>query len=146
MVLYNDVAPIKVLVYFVNIEKNIVSYIDENNVVGFFYNYINTNIVKGDVLNVKFIKKEQSKPSKVLSFEVLSSDFSNSHFFKKISNEIKVHESGFAFIDNIYISKEIIESKNIKSGNKVEFIAIKSFDNKQKELKFILLPDSLIVI
>jgi hypothetical protein len=146
MVLYNDVAPIKVLVYFVNIEKNIVSYIDENNVVGFFYNYINTNIVKGDVLNVKFIKKEQSKPSKVLSYEVLSSDFSNSHFFKKISNEIKVHESGFAFIDNIYISKEIIESKNIKSGNKVEFIAIKSFDNKQKELKFILLPDSLIVI
>jgi hypothetical protein len=145
-ILYGDIKPIKVLVYYVNIEKNIVSFIDENNSNGFFYNKNNTKVSNGDILNVKFIKKEQSKPSQVLSFEITPSDYSNTNFYKKISNEIKVHELGFAFLDNVYISNDLIKSNNIKSGDKVEFIAIKSFDTKNQEVKLILLPDTLIVI
>ena len=85
-ILYGDIKPIKVLVYYVNIEKNIVSFIDENNSNGFFYNKNNTKVSNGDILNVKFIKKEQSKPSQVLSFEITPSDYSNTNFYKKISN------------------------------------------------------------
>ena len=57
-----------------------------------------------------------------------------------------MHELGFAFLDNVYISNDLIKSNNIKSGDKVEFIAIKSFDTKNQEVKLILLPDTLIVI
>lgn len=144
LIMYYDIEPIKVIAYFVNIEKNIISFIDENNLIGFFYNESNTKVNIGDILNVKFIKKQQSKPSKILSFETLPIDISNSNFYKIIKGTINVNnEKGFGFVEDIYISKDIIQIKNLKSGDNITFTIRKSYDFKKKEFCFVIIPDSI---
>lgn len=145
--IYSDIKPINILVYYVNFEKSIVNYIDDNNLNGFFV--FDNNIGKiniGDVLNVRFIEKFQTKISKVVSISIENDPMSYSNFYSEFKGIINIHEKGFAFIENIYFSSKIINSYNLKSNQNISFKARKTFDFKTKKIKFELVENSIKII
>ena len=121
----------------INFEKRFANYISEGDKVGFFNFAKLANKVKvkvGQIYKVTFIKEVTDGPSDVLSVDMVEDISQYSYLRKIISGEIKILPSGVGFIEDCFVSPEIIKTHNLTNGQKIAAIAIRSYNRKKQSI------------
>lgn len=134
--LYTNLPEHLVVIEFVNYNKSILSFVKDKIFNGFF-NY--EGYVKkpkiGDIIKVRLEAVGNEGFHRVLSLETIedSSKIELPTSIKEVSGIIRIPENKhFGFLDDVFITQELIEAKNLKTGDSVDGKAMLSFDKKKE--------------
>ena len=133
-ILYSDLPEQLIVIEFVNKNKNMVNFIKNKTINGFF-NY--KNIIKrpkiGEVYNVRLESKKNDKFYTIYSCTKEDDNITH-EALKDFCGEVNIiNNSNIGFVDNIFISTNLIQEKNISNNQIVNGKAIISFDKKKNK-------------
>lgn len=124
-----------VLITYVNTEKKIANFITSKDTRGFFSydRVLQSNPQPNTVYNAAIEKIEGERYRLYCGQKV--EDPLLSGFLKPIQGFVKRKpENQFAFVDNIFISPELVKAHNLQDGDAVNAVAVKSFNRKKNEI------------
>jgi hypothetical protein len=132
--LFQDVSEEIVVVEFVNENKSILNFVKDRNKFGFF-NY-SGKLEKpqiGDFLKVRFNGGKPGELYKILTAKKLNSDF-QTEAHKIVEGPLKiVAPSNFGFVEDVFISSQLIDNVYVAQDDFVKVRAILSFNKKKKD-------------
>lgn len=134
--LFHDVEEMIIVTEFVNTNKEMLSFIHSKAVKGFFnYKFLDIKPKIGDVFKVRLVNVGSEGYHKVLTIRKIdaSKNFS-SEVLKKVSGAINITKGkNFGFLNDVFVSPEIVKKHNIKNNKELEAKAILTFNKKKSE-------------
>lgn len=134
--LFQDIDEELVVVEFVNKDRKILNFIKDKTLHGFF-SYKNLMIKPkiGDLLKIRLEKKVNEGPSRVFTAkEIYSSQQMECEAIKIVSGHINIPEGkAFGFLEDVFISPDIIKKHDIINKQEIKCKAILSFNKKKNE-------------
>ena len=135
-ILFQDIPEVQVIVEFVNRDKKIVYFIKNKTYYGFF-TYKDTSIEPGigDLLSVRLQRVGNDGFYKVLTIKKsYESEIQELDIVIKVKGSLRQNEGqNFGFIDDVFISPELITKNNLKNADYLEGLALQSFNKKKNE-------------
>jgi len=133
--LFQDVPEVKVIVEFVNNDKRILNYINEENNVGFFkFDRFFRNINIGDVLIIRMQSVTTEGKSQVYTAKKIPDVEFQSKFIRDFNGKIKINPgNSFGFVEDIYISKILIAQFQLKHLDSIKGTAMKSYNSDKNQ-------------
>lgn len=136
---YEDDAQL-ILITYVNKEKQVANFITTDDKVGFFSykKVIKGQPAKGDVYKIAWatIKKQCHIASWCKKQD---NPEGNTTFYKQVAGIVNIQiNRAFGFIDNYYISPEIVSKYNLHNGDTIRGIVAKSYDKKKEKFNWCL--------
>jgi len=133
--LYTDVPEYLIAVEFVNHNRNILNFVKDETLNGFFnYEGLVPEPKIGDVLKVRLEPVGNEGFFRALSLKAVESEsLVDLKAVKEVSGAIKIQMGkNFGFIDDIFVPPNIVDENNLSDRDEVKVKAILSF-NKSKE-------------
>lgn len=132
---YADLAR-PILITFVNKEKHIANFIDADDRRGFFrYDKVLLEAPKTNEVYTVVIERIANECFNLVWGKKSTDVPTDTPFFIKVQGFVKhIPENRFAFVDNMFISAELVKANNLEDGDTIEAIAIKSYDRKKNRL------------
>lgn len=129
---YADLAR-PILITFVNKEKHIANFIDADDRRGFFrYDKVLLEAPKTNEVYTAVIERIADERFNLTWGKKSTDAPTDTPFFIKVQGFVKhIPENRFAFVDNMFISAELVKANNLEDGDTIEAIAIKSYDRKK---------------
>lgn len=134
--LYSDIPEQFIVVEFVNYNKNMLSFVKDKTLNGFFnYEGLINNPKIGDVLKVRVDAVGNEGFHRALTLDVVDKSLDvDIPSLKEVSGVIRIPENkSFGFIDGIFIPPNLVKSSNLVSGQEVAAKAILSFNKSKNE-------------
>ena len=134
--LYSDIPEQFIVVEFVNYNKNMLSFVKDKTLNGFFnYEGLINNPKIGDVLKVRIEAVGNEGFHRALTLNVVDKSLDvDIPSLKEVSGVIRIPENkSFGFIDGIFIPPNLVKSSNLVSGQEVAAKAILSFNKSKNE-------------
>ena len=131
--LYNNHDEIVIVIDFVNTNKKVVNFIKDKNLNGFFsYKHLKMNPKIGDIYKARLNPIGEDGFYKVLTFK--SSPNTDSEVIKKVSGNLKIAVNrDFGFINDNFISPDLIKKHELKDGDEITGKIILSFNKKKND-------------
>lgn len=131
--LYNNHDEIVIVIDFVNTNKKVVNFIKDKNLNGFFsYKHLKMNPKIGDIYKARLNPIGEDGFYKVLTFK--SSPNTDSEVIKKVSGNLKIAVNrDFGFINDNFISPDLIKKYELKDGDEITGKIILSFNKKKND-------------
>ncbi len=123
------------LITYVNTKNGFANFLLQGDKSGFFrYTDVCKNIKAGEIYDAIFTKYSEDAPSQVVFCQKSKTPILESKFFVEVEGKIKiVSEKGFGFVENIFVSADIVRNEKLANGMIIKAIAMRSYDrNKQK--------------
>ena len=121
-----------IAVEFVNREKNIINFVKDETMHGFFH--FNPTVIKpriGDVFKVKFEKSKDNKFYKTISIRPAEPDVI-CPAIRAFNGKIEIaNKNGFGFVEDIFIFPQMVKKMGLINGQEVVGRAVLSFDKKK---------------
>ena len=132
--LFSNIKEEVIVVEFVNKNKQILNFVKDKNKHGFFkYAGKLKSPTIGDLLKVRFDDNGQDNFYKVHTVERLSTD-TESVALKRFDGQLKViSPKNFGFINDIFVTPQLIQQKQLTDGQTVTGKAILSFNKKKNQ-------------
>lgn len=134
VLLYKDLPEHFVAVEFVNHNKNILSFVKDKTISGFFnYNGLIDDPKIGDLLKVRLEAVGNEGFHRALTIEIIENPSKlDVPSLKEVSGAIKISpHKNFGFIDDVFVPPNLIKENNIQNDDVVKIKAVLSF-NKPK--------------
>jgi len=134
--LFADKPETLIAIDIVNKEKTVFSFIASKELEGFIhYGKLKLNPNPGDIYAVRF--KEQPKDNKSTFRQVYSihktEKTPSDEIFKTVEGKITIKPgNSFGFINNIFVSGNLIKNNKLKDGQLISIVALLSFNKKKK--------------
>ncbi|GGG88460.1 hypothetical protein GCM10011416_00910 [Polaribacter pacificus] len=134
--LYNNHEEIVIVIDFVNTNKKVVNFIKDKNITGFFsYKHLKMNPKTGDIYKARLNPIGVDGFYKVLTFK--NSPNLESDVIKKVSGNLNITTNReFGFINDNFVSPDLIKKYQLKDGDSVICNTILSFNKKKNEWGF----------
>lgn len=131
-VLYNNHKEVVITIDFVNTNKKMVNFIKDKNTTGFFsYKHLKMNPKIGGIYKARLNPIGDEGFYKVLTFK--RSPNSGSEAIKNVSGNLRIAVNrDFGFINDDFVSPDVIKKHKLKDGDEVNGKAILSFDKKKR--------------
>ncbi len=125
------------LITFVNQSKGIANFILQNDNVGYFnYSKVLKNIQQDEVY-VAIVNYSDQKPSQVVRIKKYEKDKLDTPFYKNISGKLIVNkDKGFAFVNNVFVRKDVVTTSGLKNNDEVEALAMRSYDRSKQKMSW----------
>ena len=132
--MFSNIKEEVIVVEFVNKNKQVLNFVKDKNKHGFFkYAGKLKSPTIGDLLKVRFDDNGQDNFYKVHTVERLSTD-TESVALKRFDGQLKViSPKNFGFINDIFVTPQLIQQKQLKDGQTVTGKAILSFNKKKNQ-------------
>lgn len=132
--LFQNIQEELVAVEFVNEHKQVLNFVKDQTKYGFFkYKGCINNPKIGDVLKVRFDGDGQDNYFKILTAKVELNP-APMKALKQFSGLLKVNTKfSFGFVDDIFISPDLMKKDNLLEGSTISGQAIMSFNKKKNE-------------
>lgn len=139
--LFSDQKEEMIFVDFVNTNRKILNFITSDEKVGFFkYDRLLNNVGVGDILKVRFQDSDKDGRYKVYTAAKHTDDAFKKQFFRDVKGRINIPEGkDFGFINDAFVSPEVIRKRNLENGLTVSGQAIKSFNKVRNQLSWKML-------
>jgi len=137
--LYHDIEPVQVIVDYVNEEKRILNFIDEERNTGFFsFGNKLDEVSTGDLLNIRFRDKDGDYHAIYTAEKIPNA--ANSSLLKSFSGECKIITGkNFGFVEDIFIVPELVDIHGLINGQHITGKAMPSYDEKKNQWGWIVL-------
>ncbi len=135
-ILFQDIPEDQVVVEFVNRDKKIVNFIKDKNYHGFFtYKGTSLDPAIGDFLSVRLQAIGTDGFYKVLTVKKsLKHELQNLDIVRKAKGKFRQNNGqSFGFLEDIFVSPEIVNENKLKNGDAIKGLAILSFNKKKNE-------------
>lgn len=135
-ILFRDIPEEKVVVEFINQDKKILNFIKSKTLNGFFsYKHLSLKPSIGDLLLVRLQPVGNDGFFKVLTIKETSEDnLEDLDIIKNTKGTLRQNEGqNFAFVEDIFISPDLIDKHNLKNNEQVEGLALLSLNKKKNE-------------
>ena len=131
--LYNNHDEIVIVIDFVNTNKKVVNFIKDKKVNGFFsYKHLKMNPKIGDIYKARLNPIGEDGFYKVLTSK--SSPNTDSEVIKKISGNLRIAVNrDFGFINDSFVSPDLIKNHKLTDGDEVTGKIILSFNKKKND-------------
>ncbi|WP_026777257.1 hypothetical protein [Polaribacter sp. Hel_I_88] len=131
--LYNNHEEIVVVIDFVNTNKKVVNFIKDKTTNGFFsYKHLKMNPKIGDIYNARLNPVGVDGFYKVLTFK--RSPNTNAEVIKNVSGNLRIAVNrDFGFINDNFVSPDLIKKHKLKNGDEITGKKILSFDKKKND-------------
>lgn len=131
--LYKDIDETTVIVEYVNREKKVLNFIDEERNTGFFnYNNELDEVEVGDILNVKFADRDGDYYSIYTAEKISKSE--ESPLIKSFSgNSTIIEEKTIGFVDDVFLPPDIVRHYKIRDGQNISGSAMPSYDKTKEQ-------------
>lgn len=138
--IYADMTK-QILITYVNQEKHIANFIGSDNSVGFFrYKGFMKEHPQSNQLYIAAMEPIDGQKHNLLWCKKVESDIRESSFCKRVQGFVKrIPENKFAFIDNTFISPELVKAYDLQDGDMIDATAIKCFDRKKQIITWSIL-------
>ena len=132
-VLYNNHEEIVIVIDFVNTNKKVVNFIKDKKINGFFsYKHLKMNPKTGDIYKARLNPIGDEGFYKVLTFK--RSPNADSEAIKNVSGNLRIAvNGGFGFINDNFVSPDLIKKNNLKDGDEVNCNVVLSFNKKKND-------------
>jgi len=132
-VIFSDIKEEIVLIDYINLEKRIINFVAASEKFGFFkYQHIPGKLFQGDALKVRFSNKHDGERFYIYTVSPYGEKTEIPDLTKTITGVLRIHEGkDFGFIDDIFVSPQLIKSNKLENNQKVSGQAMKSFDKKK---------------
>lgn len=132
-ILYADIPEELIFVDFVNKDKKILNFYDNDFQKGFFkYDRFIENINVGDVLSARFEQKEVEQPSIVTTLAKTNDPLFKSKFFKEVESKIQMGANKpYGFLEDVFINPKLVNNYQLSYNQICKISARKSY-NKEK--------------
>jgi tetratricopeptide (TPR) repeat protein len=133
-ILFSDVPELLVAVEFVNTNKGILNFVEDEDTCGFFkYSGLIDNLKVGDILKVRFAEDGKDGFFKALTIRKVVEEI-EIPAIKKFQGKIKINTSvGFGFVEDVFIDSKLIQMHRLTDGQSFRVKAILSFNKKKNE-------------
>lgn len=135
-VLFQDIPEKIIIVEFVNKDKKILNFINSKKLHGYFsYKNLSIKPIIGDVFNVRLEAVGNEGLYKALTLKKTDeSMLQNSDAYKEVTGILRIPEAkNFGFLEDVFISPDVLSSTQIKDGEKIHCKAIMSYNKKKNE-------------
>jgi hypothetical protein len=135
-ILYNDLPEHLVVVEFVNKERNILNFIKDKDLNGFFnYDDFLDKPQIGDLLNVRLEPIGNEGFYRLLTVNLTkTSSYSEVTSIKEISGLIRIPDGkSFGFVEDVFVPTDIISTYKLQNKDQFEGLALLSFNKKKNE-------------
>ncbi len=131
--LYNNHEEVIIAIDFVNTNKKMVNFIKDKSMHGFFsYKHLKINPQIGDMYKARLNKKGDEGFFTVLTIKPANGAISEC--VKEISGKIRIPENrDFGFLENNFVSPDLIKKHQLEDGDKVGGDVILSFNKKKND-------------
>lgn len=130
--LFSSVPEEIVALEYINEEKKIANFIKNKSKRGCFrYNKLLNNPKIGEVYAIRFENGKIVGQYNVLTIKRVARK--HSEVIKRGENTIRIGQLGFGFVDDIFVSKQLIEQANVVDRDAVKYKAILNFNRKLNE-------------
>lgn len=133
-ILFRDIPEEIIVVEFVNENKNMLSFIKDQQKFGFF-NY-SSHLIKpqiGDIIKVRFNGEGQDSFYKILTVKKADPS-SKSEAIKSFEGVLKIIPSqGFGLVTNVFVPPTMVSENNLMNDQQVKGQAVLSFNKKKNE-------------
>ncbi|HET7116547.1 MAG TPA: hypothetical protein VFI29_08660, partial [Hanamia sp.] len=118
---------------FVNKDRKILNFISSDEKAGFFkYERFLQSVHVGEILKVRFQKNDKDGRYNVYTATKHVDEKFRDQFLRKVEGRIAIRDNNdFGFINDVFVSREIVKKRNLENGLTVSGEAMKSF-NKGK--------------
>jgi len=132
-VLYNNHEEIVIVIDFVNTNKKVVNFIKDKKINGFFsYKHLKMNPKIGDIYKARLNPIGDEGFYKVLTFK--RSPNTDSEAIKNISGNLRIAvNKDFGFINDNFVSPDLIKKHKLKDGDEVNCNIVLSFNKKKND-------------
>jgi hypothetical protein len=134
--LFGDIPEKKIVVTFVNSDKEILDFIESGTEAGFFkYDRFLKTAKAGDVLKIRIIKKEENGHCLIATAGQIDDLAFRTGFVKEFEGIVSIREgSQFGFVrPDIFLSTEYCVRNKLGNGQKINGNAIKSYNRKAEK-------------
>ena len=134
--LYIDLPEHLVAIEFVNFERNILTFVRDKTMNGFFnYEGLINNPKIGDILKVRIEAVGNEGFHKALSIETIEDSAKvDVPCLKEVSGTIRVPENkSFGFLEDVFIPPNLVESSTLTDGQPISVKAMLSYNKNKKE-------------
>ncbi|MCG8807436.1 hypothetical protein G1K57_04550 [Tenacibaculum finnmarkense] len=133
-ILYSDVIEEIVVIDFVNESKSMLNFVKDKTKYGFFkYKGHIKNPRIGDLLKVRFHQDSSEQYYKIYSAKRISNN-TPCDVITDFSGSIRINDgNNFGFVDDLFVTPQLIESNNLLNTDEVTGKAVLSFNKKKKE-------------
>jgi len=131
-ILFSDLPEIVIAVEFVNANKQMITFVHDENMHGFFkYSGLIDNVRIGDILKVRFLGEGKDNYFKALTIKRVTEEV-DMPALKDFRGKISIKApAGFGFIDNIFVEPNLINRHNINDDQLIEGKALLSYNKKK---------------
>ena len=134
--LFTDIPEHSVLITYVNREKKICNFIDEQRIRGFFsFKRLRRRLNENTIFKIRFDGEPQNNQmAKLLTIKPVS-DLTPyiGVFFKKIEGDLKIpHGRSYGFVGDILINEELITSNLLSNGDKLIGTAVITYERRRE--------------
>jgi tetratricopeptide (TPR) repeat protein len=131
--LYNNHDEIVIVIDFVNTNKKVVNFIKDIKVNGFFsYKHLKMTPKIGDIYKVRLNPIGEDGFYKVLTFK--RSPSADAEAIKKVSGNLRIAVNGdYGFINDSFVSPDLIKNHKLTDGDEVTGKIILSFNKKKND-------------
>ena len=131
--LYKDIPEETVFVEFVNTSKKMLNYLAQGDQSGFFkYERFLDNVTIGDTLKIRIQNHGGESPARVYSAVPFVDEEFRRQFIKPFDGTVKIMSGKpFGFIDDIFISPDIVSRLGLVDGMPLKGNAIKTYERKK---------------
>lgn len=135
-ILFQDIPEEVIVVEFVNHNKKMLNFVQDEQRFGFFkYEGLLNKPKVGDILKVRFKGKNREKGGFYSVFTATKADPNiSSKAIKSLKGNLNIHGSNnFGFVDNIFVGPKLIDENNLENGQNIIGKAILSYNKKKNE-------------
>lgn len=134
--LYSDIPEHLIAVEFVNHNKNILSFVKDKTLNGFFnYDGLVNNPKIGDILKVRIEPVGSEGFHRALTLETIEDTAKvDLPSLKEVTGTIEIRQDkNFGFIDDVFIPPNLVDSSAVTDGQTISVKAILSYNKNKKE-------------
>ena len=138
-ILFSNFPAQNIFVNNVNQEKKMISFITDNEKIGYFkHDRVNPNlkIYVGDVLSVRFKQISEEFPSKLLTLKKTEDISLRNRNIKEVFGKLKISQKGFGFVDDVFIPSSIIEKNKFIDFQSLKVVAVRKYDKQKAQLSW----------
>jgi hypothetical protein len=138
-ILFSNFPAQNIFVNNVNQEKKMISFITDDEKIGYFkHDRVNPNlkIYVGDVLSVRFKQISEEFPSKLLTLKKTEDISLRNRNIKEVFGKLKISQKGFGFVDDVFIPSSIIEKNKFIDFQSLKVVAVRKYDKQKAQLSW----------
>jgi len=133
-ILYADIPEDTIIVEFVNSSRKILNFITADEKTGFFkYDRFLGKVEIGDTLKARIEINGNDAPSRVYTLARVDDENLRRQYMKPVEGNVRIMDGKpFGFIDDVFISPDIVSKFKLVDGMTVKGQAMKTYDKKKE--------------